>query len=236
MPRTARVVLPGQPHHITHRGNNRCPIFLDEEDSQNCMELLLKHGPTAECETHAYAFMGNHIHLLVTPSEADGLERYMHGFAMNFARYFNGRYGRTGTLWEGRYASCVIESTRYFFRCIRYIELNPVRASLVVQPAQYRWSSFQCNALGVHDPLVTPHRLYQSLAKSPELRRDRYLALFDEHLDRDDLDAIRAATTSRSILGSEDFRLEAEFILGRPLSRKKRGGNRKGARRADRTP
>lgn len=227
MPRSARVVLPGQPHHVTHRGNNRCMIFLDNDDHSNCMHLLAEYAPNAGCKIHVYALMGNHIHLLVTPDDADGLEHFMHGFAMTYAKHFNRRYGRTGTLWEQRYASCAVDSDRYFISCSNYIEMNAVRAAIVANPADYRWSSFHCNALGVRDQLVTPHALYENLAKSPERRRERYLALFSNHLDPADLVAIRAATRSRTLLGSEKFRCEAESLLGRSLTRKPRGGDRK---------
>ncbi len=140
MARLPRPDLAGIPQHIVQRGNNRLPCFLDDEDRQRYLQLLLEALGRFGCRLHAYVLMDNHVHLLMTPGEAGAVSRLMHTFARNYAGLFNHRHGRSGTLWEGRYKSCLVDSDGYFLACSRYIELNPVRAWMVAEPADHPWS------------------------------------------------------------------------------------------------
>lgn len=201
MARRPRIIIPGQPLHVTHRGNNRSDVFGDVEDLTTYMSLLREESENRRCDVHSYVFMTNHFHLLMTPNQETSMSKLMHAVGTRFALYYNRKYGRTGTVWEGRPHSFLIDSTRYFFDCLKYIELNPVRARMVSEPSAYAWSSFQCNALGLPDALVTPHALYQSLADSSRGRQLAYQALFKNDLDPEVCAAIRTATiSSRSLL------------------------------------
>jgi putative transposase len=192
MPRTSRVVLPGVPLHITQRGVDRGPTFLAPEDHAYYRCILRDSAVRAGCLVHAYVLMDNHIHLLITPTDVDAPARMVRSLGLRYVRYFNGRYRRTGTLWEGRFHSVVVESSEYFFACSRYIELNPVRAGMVTDPSQYLWSSFRQNALGHLDPLLTPRAEYEALGPDGERRCVAYRALFRSQLAVDELARIRA--------------------------------------------
>ena len=196
MSRQPRLVIPGQPLHIIQRGNNRMPLFLGNEDFNLCSMLLHGVSERERCAIHAYVLMGNHLHLLATPKDKQSLARMMQSVGLTYARYFNHRYERTGTVFEGRYRSTTIQSERYFFECSRYIELNPVRASIVNNPGDYRWSSFASNVGTKTDALVTPHSLFHSLGNSVVERRATYLALFDVAIDPAIIDSIREATNA----------------------------------------
>lgn len=202
-------------------------IFADDQDCLVYRQLVLNYSKKLGCDVHSYVLMGNHVHLLVTPHETNSLSRFMQRVAMMYSRYFNKRYGRTGSMWEGRYGSSVVESARYYFTCCRYIELNPVRAQLVANPVAYRWSSFHHNALGTYDPLITPHSLYHALSENPRVRLSRYQAIFSSHLDNVDFKVIRSATASGAFVGSDNFRLILESALGRSLMRNRHGGDRR---------
>lgn len=179
MTRLPRPDLAGVPQHVVQRGNNRMPCFLDDDDRQRYLQCLrqslIRHG----CELHAYVLMSNHVHLLLTPPEKGTVSRLMQMFARNYAGLFNGRHGRTGTLWEGRYKSCVVDTEGYVLTCSRYIELNPVRAWMASDPADYPWSSYCANALGQPDSLITPHAAMLALGNDKETRITAYRALFD---------------------------------------------------------
>ena len=148
MPRKPRYVIPGQPQHVIQRGNNRCPIFITDDD-YGCFGRYLREACSRQgCHVHAYVFMTNHIHLLVTPGSEDSIAKAMQSVGRRYVQYFNTTYQRTGTLWEGRYKATLIDSENYLFTCSRYIELNPVRANMVNHPSEYMWSSYRANALG----------------------------------------------------------------------------------------
>ena len=228
MPRPPRVVLPGHTLHCIQRGNNRSSCFVDDED-RACYLAALHHASVrARCPIHAYVLMPNHVHLLVTAGEPRAPARMMQALGRNYVRHFNERHGRTGTLWEGRYRSSLIDSERYFLQCSRYIESNPVRAGLVSGPEEYEWSSFRSNAEGQPDALVRRHAVYLALGRWGATRRAAYRALFETPLDARVLDAIRRATNGGSALGFDDSRSSLERALGRPLSRGKHGGDRRG--------
>jgi putative transposase len=227
MPRAPRVVLPGHTLHLIQRGNNRSACFVDDVD-RGCYLAALHHASVgARCPVHAYVLMTNHVHLLVTAGEARAPARMMQALGRNYVRHFNERHGRTGTLWEGRYRSSLIDSERYFLQCSRYIEANPVRAGLVGRPGEYRWSSFRSNAYGQPDALLRRHAVYLELARCDSTRREAYRALFEPPLEAAVLDAIRRATNKGIVLGFDDRRSDLERALGRTLSRGKHGGDRR---------
>ena len=196
MPRPPRFFEPEVPLHVIQRGNNRSRIFEREADQLFCLETLLEASKRTSCAIHAYVLMTNHLHLLVTPPSVRGASRMMQILGTKYVRYFNKRRGRTGTLFEGRFRATLIDSERYYLTCSRYIELNPVRAGMVSDASQHRWSSFCSNALGATDPLVTPHWLLRGLGTRPADARRAYRDLFSTEQDPIALDAIRTATNT----------------------------------------
>ena len=225
MSRLPRFVLPGQPQHIIQRGNNREPIFADEEDYQFYLNRVKASAKTHGVDVHAYVLMTNHVHILVTPWTENGISGMMQGIGRHYVQYFNHRYGRTGTLWEGRYRAALLDREAYLFSCYRYVELNPVRAGMMTHPAEYPWSSYQCNALGTPNSLITPHPLYTSLDRDDENRQSIYRSHFDVHLDDKTIDEIRDATNKAWVLGNDRFREKISRLLNRPAGPKTRGGD-----------
>lgn len=174
MARLPRLTLPGYPHHIIQRGNNRQVIFADAHDFESMRALLADSARKFGVAVHAYVLMDNHFHLLATPPTAEALPLMMQAVGRSYVRSFNNRHGRSGTLWEGRYRSTLIESERYLLACMVYIDLNPVRAGLVAQPADWRWSSHAHSVGQRADPLVTPHALFWALGNTPFAREAAY--------------------------------------------------------------
>jgi putative transposase len=213
--RQPRYALPGLPQHVTHRGHNRSPMFVAVEDYLLFRDSLLWACARHECDLHAYVLMTNHVHLLLTPRTGDGIPKMMQALGVRYVRYFNATYRRTGTLLENRYRATVVESDRYLLHCHRYIELNPVRAGIVADPAQYPWSSFRRNALDLPDPLVTPHPLYQALGADAARRCSEYRALCQSAVDDTTLRAIRVATHTAWALGDDRFRRQLGELASR---------------------
>lgn len=201
MPRQPRLILPGVAVHIIQRGNNRAACFRDESDYLLYLLHLRELARKMDCTVHAYCLMTNHVHLLMTPGSADGCIALMRDLGQRYVQYFNRHHARTGTLWEGRFRSCVTESARYVLACYRYIELNPVRAGMVGHPSLYRWSSHAANVGLRIDSLVTPHPDFVSLGGSAA-----YRDLFGQGLEASVLDTIREATNGGYPLGSESFK------------------------------
>ena len=216
MARQPRLTAPGYPHHVIQRGNNCQPIFLDDDDRRQFLEDLRTQAREHQVAVHAYVLMDNHVHLLLTPETADGLPRMMQALGRGYVRHFNRRHGRTGTLWEGRYRSTVIEAERYLLACMAYIELNPVRAGMVVVPADFAWSSHGHHIWQRADPLVTPHALYWAMGDTPFARERAYGELVSSRSHDPGHAALSRAVHSGWALGSEDF-LEA---LGAKLNRR----------------
>ena len=179
------------------------------------------------CDLHAYVLMTNHVHLLLTPHSADGIGKVMQMLGRYYVQYFNYTYGRTGTLWEGRYKATLLDSEQYLLTCMRYIELNPVRAGMVEHPRDYPWSSYHYNALGEYDELIVPDRLYRRLGATDEERQAAYRALFRRHLSKRALEELRESTNKAWVLGSDRFKAKIEARLNRHCSPKARGGDRK---------
>lgn len=206
MPRRLRYVLPGIALHIIQRGVNRAACFQSEPDYlvylSALRELSRKHG----CAIHAYCLMTNHVHVLLTPQAVDSCTRLMRDLGRQYVPYFNRRHKRTGTLWEGRFRSCIVESARYVLACYRYIELNPVRAGMVGQPSGYPWSSYGCNAGTHNDPSLLHHAEFDALGSDRDKRLAAYRMLFTDVLDEAALAAIRDATNRGYPLVSEAFK------------------------------
>ncbi len=228
MARLPRFVIVGQPQHIIVRGNNREPIFYTDADYQFYLEKLQQACEKHGCQLHAYVLMTNHVHLLITPQTEHALSKVMQMVGRYYVQYFNYSYQRTGTLWEGRYKATLIDSEHYLLTCYRYIELNPVRAGgMVDEPAEYPWSSYRYNALGMENKLITPHDEYLKLAKSAEKRQQAYQDLFSDYLTTKTLVEIRQATNKAWVLGSSHFKNKIEQQLNRQISPKPKGGDRK---------
>ncbi len=215
MARLPRPDLAGIPQHIVQRGNNRMPCFLDDEDRQRYLQGLCEGLLRYRCSLHAYVLMSNHVHLLLTPMEAGAISRLMQTFGRNYAGLFNGRHGRTGTLWEGRYKSCLVGSERYVLTCYRYIELNPARAWMSDDPRRYVWSSCRAYAAGHLDPLITPHPAYLDLGSNAVDRQAAYDQLLTEVLPDETLADIRLYLQQQRALGTDRFREQVQAKLQR---------------------
>ena len=215
MARLPRPDLAGVPQHVVQRGNNRMPCFLDDDDRRRYLQCLREALVRYGCELHAYVLMSNHVHLLLTPGIAGAVSRLMHTFARNYAGSFNARHGRTGTLWEGRYKSCLVDSEHYVLTCYRYIELNPVRAWMVDDAAAHPWSSYSANALGTANSLLRPHAAFLALGNDPATRVDAYRALVAEALPEETVIEIRMYLQQQRALGTERFRMRVETELRR---------------------
>ena len=227
MARLPRLDLPGIPQHIVQRGNNRLPCFLDDEDRARYRQLLREALLATGCQLHAYVLMDNHVHLLATPPETGALGRLMQKLGRQYVGVFNARHGRTGTLWEGRYKSCLVDSDHYLLACLRYIELNPVRAAMVAQPWDYRWSSVHAH-LGLRaDVRLTPHPGYLALGRDARERSAVYRCLLLQALSDDVLADIRSHMQQERALGSPVFQSMVEKALDRPVDVRPHGRPRR---------
>lgn len=223
MPRRARLSHPGIPWHIIQRGNNRSVCFNAEEDYQFYLHWLKELADKFGCAIHAYVLMTNHVHLLLTPAREDSAALMMKHLGQRYVQYINRTYRRSGTLWEGRFRSCLTQSEDYVLACYRYIELNPVRAGMVVKPQDYRWSSYPANGQGRANPLITPHEEYRRLGQREADRREAYRALFRAQVDEALTDEIRDATNGNFVLGGERFQARMGQALGQRVVRGKPG-------------
>ena len=227
MPRRPRIILPDIPLHLIQRGNNHQICFAADEDCQRYLEWLQDCSRESGCEVHAYVLMTNHVHLLVTPRTATAAGDMMKRLGQRYVQYFNRTYGRSGTLWEGRFRSCPVQDEHYLLACYRYLELNPVRAGMVAHPGEYRWSSYHCNARSGEGSILTPHPIYLGLGSDEGRRRAAYQQLFHHELDGPLVEEIRDATNGNFALGNERFRAELEAALQRRATRGRPGRPRK---------
>lgn len=223
MPRQPRFKLADVPQHVVQRGNNRQPTFIIDSDYERYLEYLASASAAHRCEVHAYVLMPNHVHLLVTPRDSLAVSRMMQSLGGRYVQYVNATHRRSGTLWGGRYKSNIVESERYLMTCYRYIEMNPVRASLARHAADYRWSSHGHNAIGKDSDIIVEHALYQALGASLQERRSAYRELFPERMDDALLRKIRDALNQGRVLADEDFRTALETKLSRSLKPARRG-------------
>jgi putative transposase len=223
MPRTLRLILPGVAVHIIQRGNNRVACFKEDSDYLVYLAQLRQLSEKYECAVHAYCLMTNHVHLLVTPSRAGACTGLMRDLGQRYVQYFNRRHDRSGTLWEGRYRSCVVESSRYVLGCYRYIELNPVRAAMVHHPSSYLWSSYAVNSGMRADPLIAWHAEFFALGTNASERHASYRGLLEGTLDDGLHKMIRDSTNGGYPLASEEFIAKVVTPLGVKLEPSKPG-------------
>jgi putative transposase len=223
MARQPRLVLPHEPHHIIQRGNDNQVIFRDDEDHRRFLECLRESAKFYRVAIHAYVLMPNHLHLLATPSDEDGLAAMMQKVGRLYVPWFNNKHGRSGTLFQGRFRTSVIDPDAYFLACIRYIELNPLRNQLAFDPLDYPWSSYAHHAGVRPDPLITDHAKYWELGNTPFQREAAYIELAQQGMSGQELDAINAAVLKGAPLGSHAFMLELERKTKRQILPAKRG-------------
>jgi putative transposase len=223
MPRHGRYFLKGQPLHLIQRGNNREPTFFHDEDYRLYLRWLGEAAQEYGARIDAYVLMTNHVHLLVTPEAEDSVPRTMQSLGRRYVRHVNSAYGRTGTLWEGRYRAAPIDSDEYFFSCCVYIELNPVRAKMVSHPRHYPWSSYRAHAEGKEDALLGEPALFARLGRTRAARQEAYRELFKRPLDDGFVEALRNATNGGWAFGNDMFRRQIAKALKRRVSPLARG-------------
>lgn len=232
MPRKPRFNLVGIPQHVIQRSNNREPCFYAKDDFQHYLTDLYESAVKFDCLIHAYILMTNHVHLLVTPMQEYGVSQMMQAIGRRYVYYINKNYNRTGTLWEGRYKSSLIDSDNYLLTCMRYIELNPVRAGLVKHPGEYKWSSYHANAQGSKDSIIESHPLYNALDKTDAKCQKAYRELFQHHVNDNLLHEIRISLNHELVFGRSYFKDRIEEITkrqvrlgqpGRPKVKENRG-------------
>jgi putative transposase len=223
MPRRPRIPLDGVPLHIVQRGHHREPCFFSEEDYTRYLHWLGEALAVNECRLHAYALMANHVHLLLTPKKADAVPKLIMSLGRRYVQYINRTHQRTGPLWDSRYKSSLIQADTCLLTCQRHIELNPVRAAMVDDPAHYRWTSYRHNALGATDSRIIPHVLYQALGQTDKRRESAYRALFRAPLDGAAIDGIRLALNQNQPLGNARFYARIEKATGVRREARQRG-------------
>ncbi|MFY2763686.1 transposase [Arenimonas sp. MALMAid1274] len=223
MPVFPRIDVPGVPLHIVQRGVDRQPCFVQASNFWRYLDDLQIASRRHQCAVHAYVLMDNHVHLLVTGTEPGSPSRMMQQLGRRYVRYFNSFRQRTGTLWEGRFRSCLVDSDAYFLRCQRYIELNPVRAAMVATPGSWRWSSYRHHAWGDPDIVATPHTNYLALGLDEDARRRAYIALIAEGVPAKQIEEIRAHTQQGRAWGGRKFQSRIASTLSRNVAVVPRG-------------
>lgn len=224
MARLPRLYVPGCPQHVIQRGNARRPVFLDDIDRAAYLRWLGDVVRDYRIALFAYVLMENHVHLLATPPAEGVLGRAMQSLGRRYVRYFNDRHEKSGTLWEGRYRATIVDSEHYLIRCMRYIDLNPVRAGMVRDPAAFRWSSYHHHAGALIDPILTDPPLYWALGNTPFARQEAWRQLCAEGLAASEVREISDATNKGWALGSEAFKAAiSDSATRRPTPSIKRG-------------
>ncbi len=224
MARPLRMILPNLPHHIVQRGHNRDPVFHFEDDYQTYCSQMRRFRDRIGVSLYAYCLMPNHVHLIINPGEdVATLSDFMKRLAGQYSRHINHREGRRGTLWDGRFRSNPIQSDRYLQNCCRYVEMNPVRAGLVSDPMQYRWSSVRERAGQTSEQWLDEDPCYLDLGRSRIERERHYRIWFDPVKLEPDLDKIRRTIREGGIIADESYRLELESQTGKVLKIRGRG-------------
>ena len=222
MARSRRNYLPENPYHVVQRGVNKSRTFFEPSDFDLYLGLWTKFSAQYNLSVHAYCLMPNHIHFLVTPHDENAISVTSRQVGSRYAATINKKYHRTGTLWEGRHWSSLIQSEHYLLRCYRYIELNPVRASICQKPAQYRWSSFRLNSKPTSS-WITPHQGYLDLGKNPTVRASSYRTFVDQGISNEETNRITRNFFSNSPTADESFISAVENDNQLRLRRSKRG-------------
>ncbi|MGA0570198.1 transposase [Variovorax sp. VNK109] len=223
MARLPRLTLPDYPHHVIQRGNNRQPVFLSRGDREFFLSLLGEHAAAHQVAIHAYVLMDNHFHLLATPRTAQGLPKMMQSLGRRYVRYFNDRNQRSGTLWEGRYKSTIIQSETYLLACLAYIDLNPVRAGIAASAADYGWSSHG-HYVGLRpDRIVTPPALYWEMGNTPFAREAAYAAMVAAGVPASQQEALTQSTLQGWALGDAQFTDNLQKLTDRRVTKTRAG-------------
>ncbi len=223
MARMKRAAPVGVPVHILIRANNRQACFSASGDYAAYLWWLREYSEKYQLDVHAWVLLEHHLHLLCTPNLAGGLSQMIQALGRQYVRFFNQQNQRTGTLWEGRYRSCLVQPERYLLEMCRYIELNPVRLELVSHAADYNWSSYQINANGKPSALCKPHAEYLKLGESKAERTEKYQEMFEQSSREDLLEEIRDSTNKGLAFGDESFKIEVEKMTGRRVRSLKSG-------------
>jgi putative transposase len=233
MARQPRLILPNQPHLILQRGNDNQPIFRDDEDHERFHGWLRECARLYKVAVHAYVLMPNHVIILATPGDEEGLALMMQKVGRHYVPWFNGKHGRSGTLFQGRFRTCLVDAAHYLLACSRYIELAPVLAGLTPDPLDYRWSSYAHHAGARPDALVTDHMLYWGLGNTPFQREAAYTELVQQGYGSDEGELIGAALAKGWPVGSHAFKADLEKKTKRQILPAKRGRPFKTATPAD---
>jgi putative transposase len=223
MARQPRLALPGYPHHVIQRGNNRQPIVLDETDRRMLYSLWLEESQRHKVAVNAYVLLDNHFHMLLTPPSDEAMSLMMQSVGRTYVRYFNKRHNRSGTLWEGRYKSSLIDSEGYLLTCMAYIDLNPVRAGLAESAEDFSWSSYKHLAGQSIDKLVTPHALYWGLGNTPFAREAAYAEFVAGGLSVATQKALTESALKGRVVGRPDFLTSLEKNTQRQILPQKAG-------------
>ena len=223
MARQPRLALPGYPHHVIQRGNNRQPIVLDETDRRMLYSLWLEESLRHKVAVNAYVLLDNHFHMLLTPPSDEAMSLMMQSVGRSYVRYFNKRHNRSGTLWEGRYKSSLIDSEGYLLTCMAYIDLNPVRAGLAESAEDFSWSSYKHLAGQNIDKLVTPHALYWGLGNTPFAREAAYAEFVAGGLSVATQKALTESALKGRVVGRPDFLRSLEKSTQRQILPQKAG-------------
>ncbi len=228
MPRPLRIIQPNTPHHIVQRGHNRQVVFAGDDDYDYYCENLVHLKQEFGCKIYAYCLMTNHVHLIVDPgANPESLSKLMKGVAGRQTRYVNKLEKRSGSIWEGRFKSSIISTEDYLPACCRYIELNPLRAGIVTNPASYKWSSYRYKVEGIKDPVVDLHPFYLALGSAEEERRQEYVAYVSGTVPEYEFKLINEALQRGQVTGGDRFREELARKLGVRLSNRAPGRPRK---------
>jgi len=212
MARKPRVDPGGYTYHVTQRGNNRDACFFAEEDYRFYRDCIKQSADKYAVAVHAYVLMTNHVHLLVTTKQNGDLSRFMQHIGRRYVRYVNHAYKRSGTLWEGRFKSSVVDVEHYLLACYRYIELNPVRAGMTQRPSEYPWSSARWHGFGLKDEIVKDHPIYGALGATKEARTIAYRELFRTEMDEDLIHEMGETFSQEKMLGSSRFLAQVERV------------------------
>ncbi len=223
MARLPRLTVPGFPHHLIQRGNNRQAIFAETADYDTLLSMLDENARKFEVQVHAYVLMANHFHLLATPATPLGLPSLMQAVGRRYVRYFNQRQARSGTLWEGRYRSTLIQADRYLLACMVYMDLNPVRAGIAATARDYPWSSHRHYIGMSDDKLVTPHALYWSLGNTPFAREAAYAELVAAGIGSQQQQALTNSVLQGWALGEPDYVADLQKRTSRRVTKAKAG-------------
>ncbi len=223
MPRKPRLILPNIPVHVVQRGLSKDPVFFEDDDYHAFLDWLVKAKTKHGCAVHAFVLMTNHYHLLLTPPDKKSLSSMMQMIGRHYVPYINHKYGRSGTLWEGRYKANMVQDGYYFLATMRYIEMNPVTAKMVTHPEEYAWSSHARNAYGGKLAWIESHNEYLALGSKPDQRQQSYLALFDRTLSRTDSQVLGNALQTGTPVGDNRFKAKVEKLLGCKVGYDRRG-------------